>query len=87
MFYNKSPFIYKFKSLYYLFLKCGDMKNKKMKVLIVTQYFWPENFRINDLAIELKRKDYKVSILTAQPNYPSGKIFSNWYKKNWKEFL
>ena len=63
------------------------MKNKKMKVLIVTQYFWPENFRINDLAIELKRKGYKVSILTAQPNYPSGKIFSNYgIKKIGKSF-
>ena len=56
-------------------------KNKRMKVLIVTQYFWPENFRINDLAIELKRRKHEVSILTAQPNYPSGKIFSNYGMK------
>ena len=55
-----------------------NQKNKKLKILIVTQYFWPENFRINDLANELKRKKHEISILTGQPNYPSGKIFPNY---------
>ena len=31
-----------------------------MKILIVTQYFWPENFKINDLALELKQKGIKT---------------------------
>lgn len=46
-----------------------------MRVLIVSQYFWPENFRINDLATELVRKGHQVTVLTGYPNYPDGKIF------------
>lgn len=52
-----------------------------MRVLIVTQYFWPEQFRINELAKFLKTKKLDVEILTAFPNYPDGKLFSE-YKKN-----
>ena len=55
-----------------------------MKILIITQYFWPENFRVNDLAKELN-KIYSVSILTGEPNYPSGKIFDE-YRLNKKKF-
>ena len=46
-----------------------------MKLLIVSQYFWPENFRINDLAVELVDRGYDVTVLTGWPNYPSGLIF------------
>ena len=46
-----------------------------MKVLIVTQYFWPENFIINDIALGLKEKGHNVEILTGKPNYPSGKLY------------
>ncbi len=46
-----------------------------MNILIITQYFWPENFRINDLALGMKRKGHKVTILTGIPNYPGGKFF------------
>jgi len=45
-----------------------------LKILIVTQYFWPENFRINDVAKYLVSKNIEVDILTGEPNYPSGKI-------------
>ncbi|MEQ1528923.1 MAG: glycosyltransferase family 4 protein [Methylococcales bacterium] len=51
-----------------------------MKILIVSQYFWPENFRINDLASEMVRRGHKVTVLTGLPNYPEGKVlkqFSN----------
>jgi glycosyltransferase involved in cell wall biosynthesis len=46
-----------------------------MQVLIVTQYFWPENFRINDVALGLKEKGHEVTVLTGQPNYPDGRFF------------
>lgn len=46
-----------------------------MRVLIVSQYFWPENFRINDLAKELVLRGHIVTILTGIPNYPSGQVF------------
>lgn len=55
-----------------------------MKILIISQYFWPENFKINSLSQLLKKK-YKVDILTSIPNYPSGLIFPE-YKKNKKKF-
>lgn len=45
-----------------------------MNILIVTQYFWPENFKINDIALGLKDNGHKVAILTCKPNYPSGKF-------------
>ena len=40
-----------------------------MKILIVTQYFWPESFRINDLAVGLKEKDHQVTVLTGLGRY------------------
>lgn len=48
-----------------------------MKILIVSQYFWPENFRINDLARELVARGHSVSVLTGKPNYPSGAVFDD----------
>ncbi len=46
-----------------------------MKILVVSQYFWPENFRINDLCLSLQKNGHEVTVLTAQPNYPDGEIF------------
>jgi len=45
-----------------------------MRLLIVSQYFWPEVFLINDLAAELVRRGHSVTVLTGKPNYPSGKL-------------
>lgn len=46
-----------------------------MRILIVSQYFWPESFRVNDLAAVLKDRGHEVSVLTGMPNYPSGQLF------------
>ncbi|WP_321392835.1 glycosyltransferase [uncultured Desulfuromusa sp.] len=51
-----------------------------MRILIVSQYFWPENFRINDLASELVKRGHDVSVLTGLPNYPAGKVFETFRK-------
>ena len=57
-----------------------------MRVLICSQYFHPEIFRINQLAIELKQAGHEVVILTAQPNYPSGNFFDGYsWCMPWKE--
>lgn len=56
-----------------------------MKILIISQYFWPENFRINDFIPELISKGHEVTVLTGKPNYPSGKFFSE-YVKNPAQF-
>lgn len=49
-----------------------------MNILIVTQYFYPENFRINDLALELKKKGHNICVLTGKPNYPKGEYFQGY---------
>ncbi len=54
------------------------------KILIVTEYFYPEEFKINELALEWQKKGYTVDILTQQPTYPLGKIYNN-YKNKWFE--
>jgi colanic acid biosynthesis glycosyl transferase WcaI len=46
-----------------------------MNILIVTQYFWPENFLINNLALGLVERGHNVTVLTGSPNYPDGKFF------------
>jgi glycosyltransferase involved in cell wall biosynthesis len=48
------------------------MKN----ILLVSQNFFPENFKINDIAFELQRKGYDVTVLTGIPNYPHGSYFN-----------
>ena len=45
-----------------------------MQILIVSQYFWPENFKINDIALALIERGHEVSVLTGKPNYPTGKF-------------
>lgn len=46
-----------------------------MRLLVVTQYFWPEYFRINDLVSELVLRGHQVTVLTGVPNYPDGHVF------------
>ena len=49
-----------------------------MKILLVTQYFYPENFKSNDIAVELTKRGHDVTVLTGLPNYPEGKIHENY---------
>jgi len=49
-----------------------------MHILIISQYFWPENFRINDIALGLREKGHEVSVLTSIPNYPAGKFYNGY---------
>lgn len=53
-----------------------------MKILVVCQHFYPENFRINDICYELVKKGHDVTVLTGLPNYPKGKVFKEykWFK-------
>ena len=46
-----------------------------MRILVVSQYFWPENFKINDLALSLRERGNEVTVLTGKPNYPDGKFY------------
>jgi colanic acid biosynthesis glycosyl transferase WcaI len=49
-----------------------------MNILIVTNHFWPEEFRINDVAHGLTGRGHHVSVLTGTPNYPGGKVFKGY---------
>ena len=60
-----------------------------MKILIVTQYFWPEDFVINDFVLGLQSRGHEVDVLTGLPNYPSGSFFSGYsysgpYRENYR---
>lgn len=46
-----------------------------MKILIVSQYYYPEQFQINEIAPELVRRGHDVTVLTGLPNYPKGEIY------------
>ncbi|RTL55997.1 MAG: glycosyltransferase WbuB [Rhodocyclaceae bacterium] len=45
-----------------------------MHILFISQYFYPENFRINDLVDALAGRGHEITVLTGLPNYPSGRI-------------
>lgn len=49
-----------------------------MRVLLITQYFYPENFKSNDIAFELVKKGYEVDALVGIPNYPEGKYYQGY---------
>ena len=49
-----------------------------MRILVISQYFFPENFRINDLCLGLKDNGHEVTVLTGRPNYPSGKFYEGY---------
>lgn len=53
----------------------------KKKILLVSQYFWPESFSINDICLELSKK-HSIQVLTGKPNYPGGNIFKGYSKNN-----
>ena len=60
---------------------CTDSKGTKERsvhILVVSQYFYPETFRINDMATEWVKRGYKVTVLTGIPNYPTGKFFEGY---------
>lgn len=52
-----------------------------MQILLVSQYFWPENFGINALAHALRERGIAVTVLTGKPNYPDGVVFANYSAK------
>ena len=56
----------------------------KKHILVISQYFFPEQFRINDMCEEWVSRGYKVTVVTGIPNYPIGKFFDGYglLKKN-----
>lgn len=59
-----------------------------MKILVMSQYFYPENFRVNDFCTELVKRGHSVTVLTGYPSYPKGEIYDGYgffkpYAKEW----
>ena len=48
------------------------------RILILTNHFYPENFRANDVAFDLVEKDFDVTVLTCIPNYPQGRFYKGY---------
>jgi len=46
-----------------------------LKLLVISQYFWPESFRINQVVEDLRAEGAEVTVLTGQPHYPEGRTF------------
>ncbi len=53
-------------------------ENAKKHILVVSQYFYPEQFRINDMCTEWVKRGYKVTVITGIPNYPQGKFYAGY---------
>ena len=49
-----------------------------MRILILSQYFWPESFRINEVARDLKQSGHEIEVLTGKPNYPEGVFYQGY---------
>lgn len=50
----------------------------KKHILVISQYFYPEQFRINDICTEWIKRGYKVTVITGIPNYPQGKFYDGY---------
>ena len=58
-----------------------------MRILIVSQYYYPEPFRISDICEQLVKDGHTVTVLTSQPNYPEGKIYKGYVNEYKKEII
>lgn len=54
------------------------IENNKKHLLVISQYFYPEQFRINDLCSEWVNRGYKVTVITGIPNYPEGYFYKGY---------
>lgn len=67
--------------------KTEDVRDypRQKHILVISQYFYPENFRINDMASEWVKRGYKVTVLTGIPNYPQGEYYEGYDLKHHRE--
>lgn len=53
-------------------------ETKRIRLLVVSQYYYPEQFRINDMCAEWVKRGYDVTVITGIPNYPQGKFYKGY---------
>ena len=60
----------------------------KQHILVISQCFYPEQFRINDICTEWVKSGHKVTVVTAIPNYPQGKFYKGYgyFKKRTEKY-
>lgn len=56
-----------------------------MKILLVSQYYYPERFSVSDIAEELVRQGHDVTVLTGKPNYGFHHILKEYKKLKYEE--
>ena len=49
-----------------------------MKILVVSQYFYPEEFKVNEMVEEFVKLGHEVTVLSGKPNYPKGEFFKGY---------
>jgi len=49
-----------------------------VRILLLTQYFWPENFPINDVVAGLVERGHRVTVYAGLPNYPAGRFYEGY---------
>ena len=61
----------------------------KKRILVISQHFWPENFRISDIATGFVENDIEVDVLCGIPNYPNGIMPEGygWFKNKKQDFV
>lgn len=58
-----------------------------LNILVVSQYYYPEPFRLNEICEELVKRGNKVTVLTANPNYPDGDVYDGFLNQDVVEEL
>ena len=54
------------------------MNNKKLKILFVSQYFFPETFKGNEIVFDFVNRGHELTVVTGLPNYPQGKFYEGY---------
>jgi len=52
------------------------------RILIYTNHFYPEHFKINDIVSWLSEKNLHIRVVTGLPNYPKGTIMKGYQNSN-----
>lgn len=58
-----------------------------MKILVVSQYYYPEPFRLHEICEGLVNRGHSVTVLTGIPNYPDGEVYKGYQNENFEEII
>lgn len=55
-----------------------------MKICVYTNHFFPEDFKVNDIAFELQKRGHDITVITALPDYPKRSMYRDYtiFKRN-----